>query len=66
MLEYWNYGIMGSGKMELCSIGGILIARKKDNKIRSFEDPIFQSSIIPLFHQQGKKKYRKKWIFSII
>jgi hypothetical protein len=47
MLEYWNYGIMGSGKMELCCIGRIFIDRKKDNKIRSFENPIFQSSIIP-------------------
>jgi hypothetical protein len=51
MLEYWNYGIMGSGKMELCCVGGIFIDRKKNNKIRSFENPIFQSSIIPLFHQ---------------
>jgi len=59
MLEYWNYGIMGSGKMELCSIGGIFIDRKKDNQIRSFKNPIFPFSIIPLCHQQGKKISQK-------
>jgi hypothetical protein len=49
MLEYWNNGTMGSGKMEQCFIKEFSLTAKKI-KIISFENPAFQYSIIPLFH----------------
>jgi hypothetical protein len=50
--EYWNYGIMGSGKMEACSVGNVFI----ESKNRYFENPAVQYSIIPLFQWSGKCK----------
>jgi len=65
MLEYWNDGIMGSGKMGSWDIDGTPL----DKEVKSihkwgnfFQSPIplktgsstFQYSIIPLFHAGGK------------
>jgi len=50
MLEYWNDGIMGSGKMGYWSIGKIPLDREAIKCISSLFKPTFQYSTIPLFH----------------
>jgi len=53
MLEYWNTGILGSGKMESWVIVKLFLTGIiKRNVI--FFNSLFQYSIIPLFHVQVK------------
>jgi hypothetical protein len=47
MLEYWNDGIMGSGKMGQWLIGKISLDREANKCVTSFKN---QHSNIPPFH----------------
>jgi hypothetical protein len=48
MLEYWNTGILGSGKMESWVIVKFLLTGIKQRNVIFFKSS-FQYSIIPLF-----------------
>jgi hypothetical protein len=53
MLEYWNDGIMGSGKMGLWDIGNITLDKEVNSIHKTvifFQRPTFHYSIIPFFH----------------
>jgi hypothetical protein len=49
MLEYWNTGILGSGKMECWVIVKFLLTGIKYKNVIFFKSS-FQYSIIPIFH----------------
>jgi hypothetical protein len=69
MMEQWNSGIMGSGKMEKWVIGKIPLDRevnKVNIRITSLLKQTFQYSTIPLFHVRGRSSgLEKKPLFSI-
>jgi hypothetical protein len=54
MLEYWNDGIMGSGKMGHWIIGKISLDGKGKNDIFG------QKTNIPIFHHSGHSGTRQK------
>jgi len=59
MLEYWNTGILGFGKMESWVIVKFLLTGIKYRNVIFFKLS-FQYSIIPIFHIRGKRKNLKK------
>jgi len=52
MVEYWNIGTMGFGRLECWGNGVIVLAikLKMDNILKKPTIPSFHYSIIPLFH----------------
>jgi hypothetical protein len=56
MLEYWNTGIMGSGRLGQWFVGKTLLTRKLINERFPCKTiiPIFQHSIIPCARQKLK------------
>jgi hypothetical protein len=65
MMEYWNNGILGLARMECVMNANISpeIYCKMDN---IHEEPSFQDSTIPSFHNQGKNlgPKKKSYIFN--
>jgi len=53
MMEYWNTGILGSGKMESWFIVKFLLTGIKYGNVIFFK-LLFQYSIIPIFHVRVK------------
>ena len=66
MMEQWNDGIMGSGKMENRVVDRIPLGREVNrvNMINFLLKPTFQYSTIPLFHVQGRSSDLEKNLYS--
>jgi hypothetical protein len=62
MMEYWNTGILGSGKMEDWVIVKFPLTGIKYRNVIFFE-LLFQYSIIPLFHVRVKNMSQKHLYF---
>jgi len=60
MLEQWNTGIMGSGRLGQWFVGKTLLTRKLINEKLPLK-PTFHYSIIPLFQMQGKNSSLNKF-----
>jgi hypothetical protein len=59
MLEQWNTGIMGSGRLGQWFVGKTLLTRELINERLPYK------TVIPLFHVRGKNSKLKIPLFSI-